>query len=320
MKNIKNVIRDFLKDDLVESDEKELLLITAVENYMYNQWSGVKEEENRNLIEEKRIWKKIQNRIESTKVCRKILFYRIISVASLLLILGLGSFLYSSNNQPEQYVYMVSSGIRSIETIYLPDGTEVQLGANSQLSYPSSFSSSERGVKLKGQAFFNVAPNKEKPFVVHTEQMSIMALGTAFEVFDHKNQVETILMEGSVKVELQDLNTGVNSTCLLNPDEKLVYNKQTGASMLETVDAKSYSAWSNQKFLNFENEKLSMILLRLEAWYGRKIECPVDIADKYRFTFKVRDESLERIAYIMKKSSPIKYKDKEGNLILYVDE
>ena len=61
-----------------------------------------------------------------------------------------------------------------------------------------------------------------------------------------------------------------------------------------------------------------MIIPRLEQWYGRKIMCEKDIANQYRFTFKVRDESLERILYILNSSSPVKYTKVGEDFELYV--
>ena len=80
----------------------------------------------------------------------------------------------------------------------------------------------------------------------------------------------------------------------------------------QIVDADKYTAWRKQKILSFENEKLSMIIPRLEQWYGRKVMCQKDLADKYRFTFKVRDESLDRILFMIKASSPLQYKEEKN--------
>ncbi len=104
---------------------------------------------------------------------------------------------------------------------------------------------------------------------------------------------------------------------LVSPDEKILMDRQTGKIVKQIVDADKYTAWRKQKMLSFENEKLSMIIPRLEQWYGRKVMCQKDLADKYRFTFKVRDESLEKILFMIKASSPLQYKETEnGDYIL----
>ena len=60
--------------------------------------------------------------------------------------------------------------------------------------------------------------------------------------------------------------------------------------------------------LSFENENLAMIIPRLERWYGRKIQCEESLLNNYSFTFKVRDESLDVILFIMRQSAPLQYK------------
>lgn len=104
---------------------------------------------------------------------------------------------------------------------------------------------------------------------------------------------------------------------ILNPNEMLVFDKQANTVRVKTVNAEEYSGWRNG-VLSFENERLSMILTRLEPWFGRKIKCPKEIAEKYRFTFKVRDESLERILFMLSNTSPIKYREKDNEYELYI--
>ena len=149
--------------------------------------------------------------------------------------------------------------------------------------------------------------------------MSVEALGTAFELFsyDMENKMEAILLNGKIKVSVADKETNQMKEYFVSPDEKILVDRQTGKIAKQIVDADKYTAWRKQKMLSFENEKLSMIIPRLEQWYGRKVMCQKDLADKYRFTFKVRDESLDRILFMMKASSPLQYKEeKNGDYIL----
>ena len=107
----------------------------------------------------------------------------------------------------------MASGVRCIEPVSLSDGTTVRMGPNSQLIYPKSFDGKTRDVELKGQAFFDVAKDRERPFTVHTKNMDVTALGTAFEVFnyDSESKLETILLNGKVKIGLggPNVRTGV---------------------------------------------------------------------------------------------------------------
>ena len=149
--------------------------------------------------------------------------------------------------------------------------------------------------------------------------MDVTALGTAFEVFnyDSESKLETILLNGKVKIGLGGPNVKNRREGILNPNEMLVFDKQANTVRVKTVNAEEYSGWRNG-VLSFENERLSMILTRLEPWFGRKIKCPKEIAEKYRFTFKVRDESLERILFMLSNTSPIKYREKDNEYELYI--
>ena len=171
---------------------------------------------------------------------------------------------------------------------------------------------------MEGQAFFDVIPDKEKPFIVHTSQMDVEALGTAFEIFAYAGDdfMETILLDGKIKVTL----AGVKDTSfMLVPDNKITYNKSDGKIKLSQVNAGNYTFW-RKGILSFENEKLSMIVPRLEQWYGRSIFMNKELGEAYKYTFKVRDEPLERILYIMGESSPVRYKkSEEGDFTLFLN-
>lgn len=318
----KNKLKNLMHDALDEQEKQLLMQEPNVEKLMHAQWE---EDLDINLSDhfvENRIWKKITHRINRRAASNQLLIYKIIVIAaSFLLLIATGSLVYFNKQQSEQYMYIVSSGVCSIESVSLPDGTEVKLGPNSRLTYPSNFNGKTRDVNLIGQAFFSVAKDKEKPFTVHTDNMDVTALGTSFEVFnyEYENRIEAILLEGKVRVGLgNNIDSKQRKEIILTPDEMLVYDKSDQTVRVKNVNAESYSGWKNLGILSFENERLSTIISRLEPWYGRKIKCPEDIAEEYRFTFKVRDESLERILFMLNNSSPVKYKEINGDYELYV--
>lgn len=318
----RTLLKRLMHDALDEEERQRLLYDPSVEKLMHTQWEENTDINDRNSSVGKGVWEKVVHRIDKPAISYRLSIYKIIAIAaSFLLLLGIGSTLYWKNEQSEQYMYVVASGVRCIESVLLPDGTEVRVGPNSRLTYPSDFKGETRDVKLIGQAFFNVAKDKEKPFTVHTDNMDVTALGTSFEVFnyDYENKIETILLEGKVKVGLGNPDSKQRKEVMLTPDEMLIYDKEANTVRVKNVNAESYSGWKNQGILSFENARLSTIISRLEPWYGRKIKCPEEIAEEYRFTFKVRDESLERILFILNNSSPVKYREVGGDYELYVN-
>ena len=139
----------------------------------------------------------------------------------------------------------------------------------SKLTYPAAFTGKTREIHLDGQAFFDIHKNPHKPFIVHTSEMEVQALGTAFEVFDYdiESKSETVLLNGKVKIGINN-SKGDRAEFILSPNEKMVYDQQADSAYVLTVNADKYTSWRKQKIVSFENEKLSMIIPRLEQWYG----------------------------------------------------
>ena len=110
----------------------------------------------------------------------------------------------------------------------MPDGTRVSLGTRTSFSYDSRYGKSERIVQLEGEAYFEVAKDKDKPFIVKTKEQSIEALGTKFNVsaYPTDSLLTTTLLEGSVLLTTQNL---LHPT-VLKPNEQFVYNKKNAIS------------------------------------------------------------------------------------------
>ena len=320
-KDKKYILKKLMQDALTEEERIALQSSRRVTKEMERQWDNAPDAVGSDCPDEPSIWRNIRREVWSHGEGRKVVFYKIYSmIASILLVLGVtGTVYFALQDRADVPMYIVSSGIQNMESVSLPDGTKVQMGPGSRLTYPARFSGKTREIILDGQAFFDVAKNREKPFIVHTENISVEALGTAFELFsyDMENKIEAILLNGKIKISVADKKTNKTEEYIVSPDEKILMDRQTGKITKHIVDADKYTAWRKQKMLSFENEKLSMIIPRLEQWYSRKVMCQKDLADKYRFTFKVRDESLDRILYMIKASSPLLYKEMEnGDYIL----
>lgn len=309
--NKKYILKKLMHDALKEEERAALNNDVPVKAQMFSQWETAPDAAGFDQTDGSRIWYCIRQKVWTNTHAKKYLFYKIYSVAaSVLFLLSVGSTIfYLKEARKEVPVYIVTSGIQNMQSISLPDGSVVQMGPGSKLTYPAVFTGKTREIHLDGQAFFDIYKNPHKPFIVHTSNMDVQALGTAFEVFNYEieSKSETVLLNGKVKIGLKKSKRGKKEFILL-PNEKIVYDKQVDSTYISDVNADKYTSWRKQKILTFENEKLSMIIPRLEQWYGRKIMCQQNLAEKYRFTFKVRDESLERILYMMGKSSPLEYK------------
>lgn len=300
-----------MQDALNEDERRELNNFGPAVKKMRLQWNTAPDAASTDLFDEYQLLKKIQQAVWRTHLAKRVFFYKIYSiVASVLLILGIGSVVYFLISKEEiVQTYVVSSGIQHIQSVTLPDGTVVLLGPGSTLTYPVKFTGTIRKVSLEGQAFFDVVRDPQMPFIVHTSDMDVQALGTTFELFSYpiEKKSEAILLSGKIKVDLTILKSNEKKEFMLYPNDKILFDKQSGVVSKSVVDADKYMLWRKEKVICFDNEKLSMIIPRLEHWYGQKIQCPKDIADNYCFAFKVKDESLERILFMIGELSPIKY-------------
>jgi Fe2+-dicitrate sensor, membrane component len=124
----------------------------------------------------------------------------------------------------------------------LEDGSEIILNAGSTVAYPKQFAADIREVFLEGEAFFDIAPDADKPFIVKTGKMDIRVLGTSFNVRAHPDmhQAKVTVASGKVSVEADGKTLG-----LLNPNQEMNYDKQTAKFEVATTDAKLATSWQS---------------------------------------------------------------------------
>ena len=182
----------------------------------------------------------------------------------------------------------------------LPDGTEVTLNNGSTLNYPSRFKGDERKVSLEGEAYFDVAHNKEKAFVIDADDMQIRVLGTSFYVNTHSNDntMEVVLLSGSVQLQYND------KKMLLEPGEKAVVFKQYGEIVKKENKDPNILAWKTKK-LRFKDSPLGDIIEILKKVYHKDIiVLNPDILD-CRITATFEGQSLEAILLVLQSTIDI---------------
>ena len=192
------------------------------------------------------------------------------------------------------------------EAVHLPDGTSVTLNHYSSLSYPERFKSDNREVELSGEAYFEVAKDKDKPFIVKTKEQSIEALGTKFNVsaYPTDSLLTTTLLEGSVLLTTQNLLHPM----VLKPNEQFVYNKRTRSALLQQVDANRFVSWTTGYYY-FPEQSLEAILYRLSHVYGVQFTVKSEALKRRTFTGTFyRGQSIKDIMEIIHLSIPVRYK------------
>ena len=152
-------------------------------------------------------------------------------------------------------------------TVELCDGTKVYLNSGTTLEFPSRFDGKVRSVILKGEAYFDVARNVSKPFVVEVDEMKVKVLGTSFNVKSYVDEpgVYTTLVEGSVAI-LRDGQPEKN----IKPGEQAYYNKGVGTLSIAEVDVNEFTSWKDGVFY-FKDIALEEILRIVSRWYDLEV-------------------------------------------------
>ena len=216
-----------------ESDENAGELFRMEEIYQLGKFPF--EEENLVVRAERRLGRRLeqenQKKQEVFKL-RSVLRYAAAIVGVMVLAAGLA---YWFRNKAEELV-VASAAHGQVREMLLPDGTKVWLNQSSVLKYPRAFEGKERHVYLDGEAYFEVARNHEKPFMVKSPAMDVRVLGTSFNIKCRPDNsfAETTLIEG--EVEVKDKSDKGRITLL--PGQKAVLNKVTGRMQVKQVDPK----------------------------------------------------------------------------------
>lgn len=182
--------------------------------------------------------------------------------------------------------------------IVLSDGSKVWLNAASSIRFPTAFSGSLREVELTGEAYFEVAKNKEKPFQVKVRDMKIAVLGTHFNVKAYEDEAETktSLLEGSVKI-IQGKEVG-----LLKPGQQAVINFKDDKVKIATADMVEVIAWKNGLF-RFEGANIETIMREIGRWYDVEIVYAGKVPMR-RFEGKInRNAGLSEVLRILELSN-----------------
>ena len=180
-----------------------------------------------------------------------------------------GKLLYDPTNMnSREIVYnTISTPNGGQYQLELPDGSLVWLNATSSIHFPTSFVGKERRVEITGEAYFEVAKNRDMPFVVTVNGAEVQVLGTHFNInaYSDEDNVKTTLLEGSVKfVSGASIN-------MLKPGQQSQLASNGMIKVLSNVDVEEVVAWKNGMF-EFENAGIETVMRQLSRWYDVEIE------------------------------------------------
>ena len=218
-----------------------------------------------------------------------------------------------------EIVYNTLDNPRGSEVIAitLADGTKVWLNSASGITYPTSFTSGERRVELRGEAYFEVTKNEKMPFIVNViNKEEVKVLGTHFNIkaYEDETTIKTTLIEGSVQV-FQKLNNTVPKYFKLQPGEQASLNA-SGAFNIAKVDIDEAIAWKKGLF-NFNDTDLESIMKCLSRWYN--IEVQYESKDLKTLAFGAiisRRSNISTILNLMKMTGTVDFEISGGKIIV----
>ncbi len=193
----------------------------------------------------------------------------------------------------------------SSSKIVLSDSSVVWLNAGSRLIYPSKFTGKNREVVLFGEAYFHIASDINKPFIVQTSALEIRALGTEFNVsaYPEDNIIQTVLKKGSVAIRRID-DTKNENEILLSPNELASFDRTTKQSRIVVVNTDLYTLWTDG-LLCFENRDLNRVIKSLERYYNINIQFENPLLGMVKISGKLdlKQNREEVFEYLTKVSS-----------------
>lgn len=255
------------------------------------------------------MWQNLSQKVKAERSVgrRHILkiIYRVAAVVLLPVAVFLGVVAYYEGGRSEAgdtpFSFVVDSGQKASMT--LPDGTKVWLNSASKLSYYPSYNQEDRRVYLNGEAYFEVAKNPDKKFVVSCQGVEIEALGTTFDVKGYEDDeiVSTSLLEGAVRVSHE------GQSVLLAPQEEVSFDKEMKLFAKSSIDDSRQVDFWRRNILYFRSATLAEIAKTMERLYGISVVFESEELKDISFSGSIRNNSLTNAFYIISLTYPLTY-------------
>jgi ferric-dicitrate binding protein FerR (iron transport regulator) len=337
--DIKELIVRYLQQDISADELKELNLWVhaSAENreHLFQLKNICDSTKNHKLLSEEEIeksWQKMQRQMEAPPVTipvvsKKNVFlnhtlrYVAVGTVAVLLGAGIGEYL-GRHSLPVEETRLVTYNEISVQkggkpnALTLSDGSKVLLNAATTLRYPTDFGGDVREVYLDGEAYFEVAKDTVKPFVVKLKQQNVTVHGTSFNIEAYQEETYNIvtLLSGSISLESLKQNGEKISDLVLKPGQKAYFDNSAESVSVEQVDASLSNTWTKGEY-KFKDEPMALIAKRLEYYYDVHIHLDDKQLEniKYTGTFSL-NQSIREVLRIITYENRLQYQQ-TGNEI-----
>jgi transmembrane sensor len=262
------------------------------------------------IPEAEEVWRKIQETKPQARV-KRLHVFRYVAAASVIIVAGLLSFLWITNQDKKssEPALITKTAQSEVNTESLPDGSTIIIRKGSSVAFTDAFNRSEREVILKGECYFDVMPNKQKPFIIHIDDLNIQVVGTSFNV-------RSIADSGFIEVQVQ---TGIvkmytaNTEMMVRKGETGRYDKNIGSlRVINHLDVNSLSYAT--KTFSFNDIQLTEACRYLEEAFNIKINVDANKFRECRLTAHFENQSLSNILDVINATLNTT-SNREGNTI-----
>jgi transmembrane sensor len=315
MTRLEILSKRYLTDSCTAEEETELLeLLNKTDN-----------PEVRKLLNE--LWDSPSEKLhseKSTQIVSSILPEKVIAerrsfpwlkaaaITAILAITGAGLYQFMKSTEVT-LPYRVAEVIQSSRFIKLPDGSKIILNSDSKLEFPTSFDDKNtREVVLTGEAYFDIAHDATKPFIVRTGQLSTTVLGTAFNIkaYPDQSDITVSVTRGKVSVSNEAQVLGI-----LSPDDQITFNKNDQQSKVVSVNSDEVHAWT-AKDISFDNVTMAEAAEELSERFDVRIKFNNPNIMNCRFTATfIRGEDLPQILHVICEFNEAQYSTIEAGVV-----
>lgn len=241
-------------------------------------------------------------------------FSHALKVAALVLV-ALTSVFFTLQYAPQPTEYSAEPVLREISTkagerasIELGDGSRVMMNAATKMIIPETFSANKRSIELEGQAFFDIKPDRSRPFYIHTNNSVVEVIGTSFDVrsYEGGEDVVVVVREGTVELRKVD---DPDKNLIVNEGYKGTVSRTNGQLSLDLIeDSNAYFGWMDGRLI-FKNTPIVEVFKDLERWYDINIQYE-EVSDELmvkKFTADLKTRSIRDVFEVIQMSMDIEF-------------
>jgi len=257
----KDLLERFMEGDLNDSGRK---------------WKELKNMNSKEEIDVDKAWNKVSSRLRESAVkvdvsperiiFTRSTFFRIAASVLILLSLGTAALYVNREGYLSKKITFIAGNDQKNILVSMPDGSKVYLNRNSEFSYRKNFGEHSRNVKLTGEAFFEIAPDITRPFIIDAGKANVKVVGTSFNVITNNKESEVEVFVKTGKVLVSD-NSG-SQAIQLDPGYVGTVNSKTSSKVLNKNP--NYISWKTG-YLYYSGQKLSIVFNDLKRVYNMEI-------------------------------------------------